>query len=412
MIPSSTYRIQFGPDMGFSQAKDSVAPYLRRLGVGALYASPLLQATPGSTHGYDVTDPTSVSAGLGGAMARQLLHRRLTELGLGFVVDIVPNHVGIAVPQANPWWWDVLRHGRESVHADKFDIDWSRGPLLVPVLGDDGLDDLRVEQGKLVYYEHMFPLAPATEGGTAQEVHERQHYRLVHWRTANTDLNYRRFFDITTLAAVRVEDPAVFEATHREVLSWGVDGLRIDHPDGLSDPGAYMRRLRDAAPEAWIVVEKILGVGESLPVSWPVAGTTGYDALREVCGLFIDPAGEPESPEPLHELEKRCRSAAASTILRAEVRADQRPAALRRRGRRHRAAVLVPGLPQLPAGGPASRWSGRCRAAPRAAEIARPMIADPRGELATRPVPADLRHGDGQGRRGHRVLPLQPVRRR
>ncbi|MFC0434164.1 malto-oligosyltrehalose synthase [Kutzneria buriramensis] len=383
MIPSSTYRIQFGPGMGFTQAKDSVAPYLQRLGVGALYASPLLQATPGSTHGYDVTDPTSVSAGLGGALARQLLQRRLAELGMGLVVDIVPNHVGIAVPQANPWWWDVLRYGRESVHAAKFDIDWSRGPLLVPVLGDDGLDDLRVEHGDLVYYEHMFPLAPGTEGGTPQEVHERQHYRLVHWRTANTDLNYRRFFDITTLAAVRVEDPDVFEATHREVLSWGVDGLRIDHPDGLSDPGGYLRRLRDAAPEAWIVVEKILGVGESLPVSWPVAGTTGYDGLREVCGLFIDPAGEPPNAGSLQYLENRCKVAAARTMLRAEVR---RINALLPFDDEEAVIELLSMFPvyrsYLPEGREALEHAAAAN--PQAVEIAKLMLADPHGELATR----------------------------
>ena len=159
MIPSSTYRIQFGPGMGFARAKQ-IATYLQRLGVGALYASPLLQATPGSTHGYDVTDPAT-SAGLGGEVGRQALHDRLRELGLGFVVDIVPNHVGISVPQANPWWWDVLRYGQESSHADKFDIDWSRGPIMVPILGDEhGIEELRLDGDRLVYYEQMFPIAP------------------------------------------------------------------------------------------------------------------------------------------------------------------------------------------------------------------------------------------------------------
>ncbi|MFI9387251.1 malto-oligosyltrehalose synthase [Kutzneria sp. NPDC052558] len=383
MIPSSTYRVQFGPGMGFDRAKQ-VATYLHRLGVGALYASPLLQATPGSTHGYDVTDPTSTSAGLGGAVAREVLQHRLRELGMGFVVDIVPNHVGISIPQANPWWWDVLRHGRESAHAAKFDIDWSRAPILVPVLGDeDGLDQLTVDGDHLVYYEHIFPIAPGTAGGTPREVHDRQHYRLAHWRTANTDLNYRRFFDITTLAAVRVEDPEVFEATHREVLSWGVDGLRIDHPDGLSDPGGYLRRLREAAPEAWIVVEKILGVGESLPVSWPVAGTTGYDALREVCGLFIDPSGEPPNPSSLQFLEDHCKVAAARTLLRAEVR---RINALLPFDDEDTVIELLSMFPvyrsYLPEGRAALEQAAST--SPQAAEIARLMLADPHGELATR----------------------------
>ncbi|QUQ66685.1 malto-oligosyltrehalose synthase [Kutzneria sp. CA-103260] len=383
MIPSSTYRVQFGPDMGFNRVKH-VAGYLHRLGVGALYASPLLQATPGSTHGYDVTDPTTTSAGLGGAVAREVLQHRLRELGLGFVVDIVPNHVGISMPQANPWWWDVLRYGRESKHADKFDIDWSRAPILAPVLGDEhGLEALAVDGDHLAYFDQIFPIAPGTSGGTPQEVHDRQHYRLVHWRTANTDLNYRRFFDINTLAAVRVEDPAVFEATHREVLSWGVDGLRIDHPDGLSDPGGYLRRLREAAPETWIVVEKILGVGESLPVSWPVAGTTGYDALREVCGLFIDPAGEPPTPGSLLYLETRCKETAARTLLRAEVR---RINALLPFDDEDAVIELLTLFPVYRSYLPEGRNSLEQAASmnPRAAEIARLMLADPHGELATR----------------------------
>ncbi|EWM11628.1 malto-oligosyltrehalose synthase [Kutzneria sp. 744] len=383
MIPSSTYRIQFGPGMGFAQAMQ-VAGYLRRLGVGALYASPLLQATPGSTHGYDVTDPTSTSAGLGGEVGRQALHDRLRELGLGFVVDIVPNHVGISVPQANPWWWDVLRYGQESEHAAKFDIDWSHGPILVPVLGDEhGLEELRLDGERLVYYEQMFPIAPGTEGGTPQEVHERQHYRLVHWRTANTDLNYRRFFDINTLTAVRVEDPEVFEATHAHVLSWGVDGLRIDHPDGLSDPGGYLRRLRDAAPDTWIVAEKILAVGESLPVSWPVAGTTGYDAMREICGLFIDPSGEPPNAGSLQFLENRCKTTAARTLLRAEVR---RINALLPFDDEEAVIELLSMFPVYRSYLPAGRASLEQAASgnPRCAEIARLMMADPHGELATR----------------------------
>ncbi|WP_459709740.1 alpha-amylase family glycosyl hydrolase [Actinophytocola sp. KF-1] len=277
-------------------AAASVVDYLARLGVSAIYTSPLLTASPGSTHGYDVVDPTKASPELGGEEARGRLVSAARAAGLAVVVDIVPNHMSVEVPSANPWWWDVLRHGPESRYASYFDVDWSRGPILLPVLGSDSLDDLSVRDDRLVYYDHEFPLAPGTAGGTPQEVHERQHYRLVNWREGNAGLTYRRFFDITTLAGVRVEDPAVFEATHGEVLRWvragEVAGLRVDHPDGLADPGAYMRRLRAEAPDAWLVVEKILAVDESLPASWPVDGTTGYDALREVCGVFVDPAGE------------------------------------------------------------------------------------------------------------------------
>ncbi len=350
--PTSTYRIQLGPRMAFSDVTE-LADYLADLGVGALYASPMLVAAPDSTHAYDVVDPTRTSEVLGGDDGRRKLAARLAELGLGFVVDIVPNHMGVQVPRANPWWWDVLLHGRASAYASYFDVDWSRGPILLPVLGDgdaglaglslarDG-DDLVLRHGELVY-----PVAPGTaddvlagsEGNAdARLVHLRQHYRLVHWRRGAADLTYRRFFDVSTLAAVRVEDPEVFTATHDAVLGWvaagEITGLRVDHPDGLSDPGEYLRRLRAAAPDSWLVVEKILGIGESLPASWPVDGTTGYEALREVCGVFVDPAGAApltalyaEMAEVSHAaagdvavVEAACRRLVAGGMLHAEVR--------------------------------------------------------------------------------------------
>ncbi|MEV4317012.1 alpha-amylase family glycosyl hydrolase [Actinocrispum sp. NPDC049592] len=306
-----------------------IADYLAALGVGAVYASPVLAAAPGSTHGYDVVDPTQASPALGGEEGRMRLAGELQELELGLVVDIVPNHMGIADPPSNPWWWDVLRNGRSSRYARYFDIDWEAGPILVPVLGSDSLADLSVEDDELRYFDHRFPLAPGTSGGSAEEVHDRQHYRLVNWRRANTELNYRRFFDITTLAAVRVEDPLVFEATHAAVLRWvknlEVTGIRVDHPDGLTHPGEYLRRLRAAAPDTWLVVEKILGPDETLPSTWPVDGTTGYDALRLVCGVFIDPAGEAPlsalaGDQDLHAMETERKRWVAEHLLRAEVR--------------------------------------------------------------------------------------------
>ncbi|MFB9908469.1 malto-oligosyltrehalose synthase [Allokutzneria oryzae] len=331
--PSSTYRMQLGPGCTFAEVSE-LAEYLNLLGAGAVYASPVLQAAPGSTHGYDVADTTRVSEALGGEDQRRQLAQRLRELGMGFVVDIVPNHMGVAKPEANAWWWDVLKHGRESLYAKYFDIDWGRGPVLLPVLGSDSAeDDLRVEDDRLVYYEHVFPLAPGTGGGSARDVHARQHYRFVSWRRAAGELTYRRFFDINELAAVRVEDPEVFAAAHAEVLRWveagEVTGLRIDHPDGLTAPGAYMRRLRQAAPGAWLVVEKILAPEEELPPSWPVDGTTGYEALREVCGVFVDPAGEAGVtalaaeagvPVNVHDVERGCKRSAANVMLLAEVR--------------------------------------------------------------------------------------------
>ncbi|MBB6172013.1 (1-_4)-alpha-D-glucan 1-alpha-D-glucosylmutase [Nocardiopsis mwathae] len=336
---ASTYRLQLGPGRTFADAAD-LADYLHRLGVGAVYVSPILAAAPGSPHGYDVVDPARVSAELGGEEGRAALVDRLRRLGLGLVVDIVPNHMSVAVPAANPWWWDVLRLGPGSPYARCFDIDWASGPLPLPVLPDDGddgaaaLGGLTVVDDCLSCADQRFPLAPGTfaPGDDPGEVHLRQHYRLVSWRRAATDLRYRRFFDISGLAAVRVEDPDVFTATHARILGWAergeVDGLRVDHVDGLSDPGGYLRRLRDAFG-GWIVVEKILAPGETPPASWPVGGTTGYDALREVGGLFIDPAAE----RPLTELadalgvpadtgavEARCRYEAAATLLQPEVR--------------------------------------------------------------------------------------------
>jgi (1->4)-alpha-D-glucan 1-alpha-D-glucosylmutase len=334
--PSSTYRVQLGSGMTFAGAAE-LAGYLASLGVGALYASPMLVAAPGSTHGYDVVDPTRASEVMGGEDGRKALAARLRELGLGLVVDVVPNHMGVQVPRANPWWWDVLEHGRSSRYAKYFDIDWERGPILLPVLFDGAV--LELGDGVLRVGELEFPLAPDTLGGSPDEVHERQHYRLVHWRRGAADLTYRRFFDVSTLAAVRVEDPEVFEATHRELLRWVAEGdatgLRIDHPDGLSDPGAYLRRLRDAAgPHTWIIVEKILGAGEELPATWPVQGATGYEALREICGVFVDPAGArpltalyAEVAEVPHAaagdvagVEAACRRLVAGGMLRAEVR--------------------------------------------------------------------------------------------
>jgi (1->4)-alpha-D-glucan 1-alpha-D-glucosylmutase len=289
-IPSSTYRLQINRRFTLDDAARLIG-YLSELGVGAVYLSPILQSTMGSDHGYDTTDPSSVDHDRGGesGLAQLLTSARLG--GLGVIIDIVPNHLGIEHPIENPAWWDVLRLGQDSPYASWFDIDWSRGRIMVPVLGDD--PQLSVVDGELRYFEHRFPLAPGSwsEGEDATAVHDRQHYELIHHSRGNQELNYRRFFAITTLAGVRAEDPEVFAATHALIRSWcddGVTGLRIDHPDGLRDPLDYLDRLRSFAAQQWITVEKILEPGEELPASWPVAGTTGYDAMREVNGVFID----------------------------------------------------------------------------------------------------------------------------
>jgi (1->4)-alpha-D-glucan 1-alpha-D-glucosylmutase len=298
----STYRLQMrGPASGeaftFTDAENLV-DYLADLGVSHLYLSPILTAGEGSTHGYDVTDPTTISAELGGSEGFRRLSEKARSAGLGVIVDIVPNHVGVDVPSQNKWWWDLLAHGRDSAYASYFDIDWTldpQGRIVLPVLGsDDDVTDLTVDGDVLRLGDRQWPIAPGTTGGSGTEVHDRQHYKLIGWR--NNVCGYRRFFSITSLAGLRQEDKAVFDSTHAEVKRWFdeglVDGIRIDHPDGLSDPAGYLGWLRElTGPDAWIVIEKILAVDEALDISLPVAGTTGYDALRETGGLFIDPTG-------------------------------------------------------------------------------------------------------------------------
>lgn len=339
-------------------------PYLARLGVSHLYCSPVLQAAPGSTHGYDVVDPSRFNEELGGTTGFERLSRAVAAHDLGLVVDVVPNHMALA-GAANHWWWDILEQGPASRYAGYFDIDWSgdRQSVLMPILGDHigrvlekGELGLRREGGSFVvgYHEHELPLAPASVGGllaatadrlgdgTLAEVAGRfgrdpvpeakrslrdlvvadpavgaaidadlaavsadpdrldgvlldQHYRLAFWRVASAELDYRRFFDITTLAGVRVEDDAVFAATHGllldKIANGDVSGLRIDHVDGLRDPRRYLDRLRAAAPSAWIVVEKILAADEHLPEMWPVAGTTGYEFVDAAVAALIDGRG-------------------------------------------------------------------------------------------------------------------------
>ncbi|HEY2794104.1 MAG TPA: malto-oligosyltrehalose synthase [Micromonosporaceae bacterium] len=325
-LPAGTYRVQIRPDFDLDVAAELV-PYLAALGASHLYSAPLLAAVPGSAHGYDVVDPARTNPELGGIEALRRLADTLREHDLRLVADIVPNHQGVRVPDANPAWWGVLRHGRDSAYARWFDVDWDRGPLVIPVLADDdaALDDLVVDGEELRYFEHRYPIAPGTGDGTAREVHERQHYRLVDWRRGDTDLTYRRFFAVNDLAAVRVEDPDVFEATHAEIRRWLeddlVDAIRVDHPDGLRNPGRYLRRLRDLIGERWLVVEKILAPGEPLPSGWPVDGTTGYDALREVCDAFIDPDGADwfAPAEPLLDVATDAKREIASRLFATEI---------------------------------------------------------------------------------------------
>jgi (1->4)-alpha-D-glucan 1-alpha-D-glucosylmutase len=385
VVPTATYRLQLRPGFGFAEAS-AVAPYLKRLGVSHVYSSPYLQAARGSTHGYDIVDPRHVNAELGGPRAHTRFCAVLGGLGLGQVLDIVPNHM--AIPGENPWWWDVLENGQASRYAPVFDVDWNppeaylRDRILIPILGDHygrvleaGQIHLERSGGsfRIRYFDHVLPVAPPSlspilagassharspqlaflagvagrlppstatdrastmrrsrdkevlrrllarlfveEPRSARAVDEEvarlnadvdaldallnvQNYRLAYWRAAGRDLGYRRFFDVSGLIGLRVEDETVFADTHALIMRWlaaGVlDGIRVDHPDGLRDPLEYLIRLRAASRRGWIIVEKILSPGERLRSNWPVDGTTGYDFLNLVGGLFVDPAGAVE----------------------------------------------------------------------------------------------------------------------
>jgi (1->4)-alpha-D-glucan 1-alpha-D-glucosylmutase len=380
----AAYRVQLRPGFGLDQAA-ALAPYLEALGVSHLFTSSVLQAAPGSTHGYDVVDPTRVNAELGGEDAHARLGAALAGHGLAHLLDVVPNHMAIG-GRANPWWWDVLKHGPASRYAGYFDVDWEppeqrlQNKVLLPVLGDhygraleSGEIRLAHEYGELIvrYHEHAFPLDPSTldpllagpvpdaaaiarlnaEADALDALLERQNYRLAHWRAAARDVGYRRFFDISHLAGLRVENEAVFRDSHARVLDWvargTLHGLRIDHPDGLRDPAQYFARLRAACPEAWIVAEKILTGEETLPADWPVDGTTGYDFLNHALGLFVDPAGEAPltalyggltgEPTDFHALARDCKRQALTDLLGSELnRLTTLFLAVCERHRRHR----------------------------------------------------------------------------
>ena len=344
-VPLSTYRLQITAGFDLDAAAKLVG-YIRDLGADWIYLSPLLKAEAGSDHGYDVVDHSLVDPARGGAEALDRLAAAAHQAGRGVLVDIVPNHVGVATPAHNDWWWDLLQNGRQSRYAEAFDVDWEfgHGKVRIPVLGDDAdgadstgeLDRLELVDGELHYFDNRFPVAAGTadDGAGAADVHARQHYELVNWRRADAELNYRRFFAVNSLAGIRVEVPWVFDESHREIVRWVrdglVQGLRVDHPDGLADPAGYLDALRRATNGAYVLVEKILEGPEQLPTSWATAGTTGYDALADVDRVLVDPAGQ-NALDALetrlhggeavawHDLVYRNKRAIADGILRSEV---------------------------------------------------------------------------------------------
>ena len=318
--PVSTYRLQIRPGFTLQDAAQTV-PYLKSLGVDWIYLSPILTAEQGSDHGYDVTDPSAIDPDRGGADGLLAASAAARAAGMGVLVDIVPNHVGVATPVQNPWWWSLLKEGRHSRYAQAFDVDWDfgGGRVRIPVLGEDSdVDALEIRDGELRYYDHRFPLAEGTytagdpTADDPREVHDRQHYELIGWRRADTDLNYRRFFAVNSLAGIRVELPEVFDEAHAEVVRWFreglVDGLRIDHPDGLADPEGYLHRLREVTGGSYLLIEKILEPGETLPADFDCEGTTGYDALADVDRVFVDADGQ----GPLDALDAELRGGEAA----------------------------------------------------------------------------------------------------
>ena len=315
IIPRATYRLQFNENFRLADALVLV-PYLHELGISHVYASPLFKAAPHSQHGYDVCDFGQLNPEIGSESDLEKLIGALREHGMGLILDIVPNHMGIATPE-NKWWQDVLKNGAASRYARYFDIEWNvsdpktRGKILLPVLGDHyehilKRGELQVKSNGepvLFYYENRFPLAPETVSNdfsterlnsnrlALNDLIQKQNYLLAFWGDGDLRLNYRRFFAISTLAGVRVEDETVFNDVHGLLRRWlkknWLDGLRVDHPDGLRDPKTYLDRLRAMAPDLWTIAEKILQPGEELPEDWPIQGTVGYDFLNQVNGLFV-----------------------------------------------------------------------------------------------------------------------------
>ena len=376
----ATYRLQFHAAFTFADAT-ALVPYLDRLGISHLYASPLFAARPGSTHGYDGVDPNRLNPALGTEAEFDAMVAALHAAGMGLILDIVPNHMAVA--RENRLLQAALCLGPDSAAARVFDIDWGAGRICLPFLGaplDDAMGDIALERDDsglvmAVYHEHGYALRPATnaaliapldpalsalwqgledtpDAGRFAEataglaaldpaplgqllaaadlpgVLDAQRWRLAAAEEAADTLHHRRFFNITGLIGVRVEDPAVFDLTHRLAIDLvrrgAVDGLRIDHIDGLADPEAYCHRLRDAiGAEATIHVEKILGHGETLP-NWPVNGTTGYERLNEINRLFVDPDGHARLDDRLIELrvlsgDLRDRLAASKRLVLEET---------------------------------------------------------------------------------------------
>lgn len=304
--PVATYRLQLREGVDLDRAS-ALLPWLVELGVSHLYLAPPFHAASGSTHGYDVIDPTCIDPVLGGDEAFVRLSEAAQHAGIGIVIDIVPNHM--AFTPENPFLADVLRNGRDSRYAAVFDIDWSKGPIHFPVLDGEPADLLAQGQIALAgtadapvlrVYKRDYPLREAPDGTSldAQSLDTLladQHWSLGHWRTSTDRIAHRRFFNITDLIGVRQEDPEVFALTHRwiieQVSAGRIQGLRVDHVDGLARPGGYLHALREAVGDLPVWVEKIVKPGETMPAAWPVEGMSGYEFMGPLTRLLADQQG-------------------------------------------------------------------------------------------------------------------------
>ena len=350
--PRATYRLQMTKDFTFRQAA-GLAPYLQRLGISHAYLSPILKARKGSTHGYDTVDHTMINPELGTRGDFDDMAATFRSHGIGIALDIVPNHMGVGGDE-NPYWLDVLERGPLSPYADWFDINWSpseptlKNKILVPFLGaslneslEKGTVELRHDEAAhsfAVWAEdtHKLPLRPDTyamvnNGGPPQAAVDRlnspegradlmaimdaQHWKLARFSAGADDINYRRFFIVSDLAGIRIERPEVFEHVHRlvfELVEQGlVQGLRVDHVDGLYDPKAYALALRQKAPRPiYLVVEKILAPNEMLQPEWGVDGTTGYEFAGAATRLLVDPAGDAKLTDAYEQYTRQSQTLA------------------------------------------------------------------------------------------------------
>ena len=308
--PVSTYRIQFNKDFNFSTF-EAIIPYLYQLGIKTIYASPIFEAVPGSNHGYDELNPLRINPEIGTEEQFLAIHKRLDEYGIGWLQDIVPNHM--AFHPGNKWLMDVLKNGASSQYASYFDIDYNE-KLMVPFLGKPLEEVIADNEMKLAnngsdwyfdYYGNLFPLSKESSQGITdnpdiaalRKLTDRQHYRLCHWQETDSHINFRRFFTINGLICLNIQHRDVFNGFHEKIRHYSdqklFNGLRVDHIDGLHDPSKYLTDLRElTGDDSYIVVEKILEPGESLPSYWPVQGSTGYDFLALVNNLFTNRLAE------------------------------------------------------------------------------------------------------------------------